>query len=149
MGFEADLPGGSHGAAPTGFASLLEGLKFAGTAKGSMVHTGLSTTDVAITFEITSGALSGNLAGYMPLELHVRLWDGTTQVAGRWNSNLTGDSDTTTRWGVVAASGITIINVAAMVINDKTIYLRLESAPSGTSYVEYMLVCGRNRTTAA
>lgn len=146
MGFAADLPGGYNGIAQTGYAVLLEGLKFATTAKGSMEHTGLSTTDVAITFELTSGALSGSLAGYTPLELHVRLWDGTTQVAGRWNSNLTGDSSTTTRWGVVSSSGWTLIHCYAMVINDKTIYLRLESAPGGTSYVEYKLVCGRNKS---
>lgn len=148
MGFEADLPGGYNSIAQTGFATLVEGLKFGGTAKGSMEHTGLSTTDVAVTFELTSGALSGNLAGYMPLEVHCRLWDGTTQVAGRWNTNLTGDSSTTSRWGVIASSGYTVIPCAALVINDKTMYLRLESAPGGTSYVEYKLVCGRNKSTA-
>lgn len=146
MGLSADLPGGYNGIVQTGYVALLEGLKFGGTAKGSMEHTGLSTTDVAVTFELTSGALSGNLTGYTPLEIHVRLWDGTTQAAGRWNTNLTGDANTTTKWGVIASDGYTVIPCYGLLVNDKTLYLRMEAAPGGTSYVEYILVCGRNKS---
>lgn len=146
---EADLPGGSNGTAQVGFAALLEGLKQNGTAKGSMELEIADANDDTITFELDSdGVPNGNLAGYVPVELHIRLWDDTTQVAGRWNSDLTGDSGTGTKWGVIAASGFTIIPCYALVANNSNIYVRFTAGASGTGRVEYVLVCARNRQSA-
>jgi hypothetical protein len=143
------LPGGHHGQIDVGYAPLLEGLEQNGTAKGSMNLTAITdTNDDAFTFELASaGVGGGNLAGYIPLELHVRLWDGTTQVAGRWNTNLTGDSNTTTTHGVITASEFAIIPCFDIFMNDKTVYIKFTATPTA-GQVEYRLVCARDRATA-
>lgn len=150
MGLEADTPGGYGGRLQVGFAALLEGLKQNDTAKGSMNFTAITDdNDDTLTFELDADGLpSGNLAGYLPVEIHIRLFDGTTQVAGRWNTNLTGGTNTTNTHGVIAASGVTVIPCYALVVNDSNIYVRFESAPSA-GQIEYMLVCGRNLDTVA
>lgn len=146
------LPGGHLGQIDVGHAVLLEGLEQNGTAKGSMNFTAIAdANDDALTFELTSaGVGGGNLAGYVPLEVHIRLWEtsgGNTQVAGRWNTNLTGDANTTTTHGIIKADEWAVIPCFAIFMNDKTIYVKFESAPTA-GQVEYRLVCARDRATA-
>ena len=143
------LPGGHHGQIDVGYAILLEGLEQNGTAKGSMALTAITdTNDDAFTFELSSaGVGSGNLAGYIPLEIHVRLWDDGTQVAGRWNTNLTGDANTTTTHGVITASEWTIIPCYALFMNDKTVYIKHTATPTA-GQAEYRLICARDSATA-
>ena len=143
------LPGGHNGQIDVGYAALLEGLEQNGTAKGSMNFTAIAdANDDTLTFELSSaGVGNGNLAGYIPLEIHMRLWDGTTQVAGRWNTNLTGDANTTTTHGVLKADEWTIIPCFAIFMNDKTVYAKFTAAPSA-GQIEYRLVVARDRATA-
>jgi len=147
---ELALPGGTHGQIDVGYAALLEGLEQNGTAKGSMNFTAISdTNDDTLTFEIASaGNANGNLAGYAPLEIHLRLWDGTTQVAGKWNTNLTGDSATSSTHGVIAASGFTVIECYDLFLQDGNLYVSFTSSPT-TGQIEYKLVVGRDRASAS
>lgn len=147
---ELGLPGGTHGQVDVAYAPLLEGLEQNGTAKGSRGLTAITDTNAdTFTFELSSaGVGSGNLAGYYPLELHVRLFDGTTQVAGKWNTNLTGDTGIGTNFSEISASGYTVIPCAALFLNDSNIYISFVSAPSA-GQLDYVIYAGRDRSTAS
>ena len=138
------LPGGPNGQFQTGYVTLLEGLEQNGTARGSNGLTAITDANAdTFTFELSAaGVGSGNLANLYPLELHIRLFDGTSQVAGKWNTNFTGDTGIGTNFGVIGATGVTVIPCAAFFLNDSNIYIAFTSAPSA-GQLDYKIICAR------
>jgi hypothetical protein len=135
------LPGNNT---PAAYATLLKGLKVNGTARATLANAGIDDTDNhEVTFELDAdGVPTGSLKGYTPLELELWLVDGTTAVAGRWNSDLQGDTSADTVYEPIGVSGV-LIDVYDIVRQDGKIFIKFDEAPTAGG-IRYRIRTGRH-----
>ena len=145
------LPGTPYGPIQTGYGTALIGLALGATptvltSAGSGVLT-LNAKTIAGTAQsakISNGAntLHSGALG-VPLELHFRFMDGTTQVAGAYATSLDGVSDLATIKHRVAATGYTVIMCTDLFVQNGTIYFGCDTDPGSDGVLDYFIVYGK------
>lgn len=130
------MPANAKGNFATGYGSAQVGLGEATTAysSGELALNGhVIASAVAVKF--VEAALLG-----VPLELHFRYMDGTTQVAGEFVTSLDGESDLSGGSRRVDASGYTIFHCYDLYRQGGTIYMGLDADPGSDGFLDYFIV---------
>jgi hypothetical protein len=142
--YPVELPGGSQGQHDVPFSTAIKGVKVGGTARASGEVTTATNTSLALTFDLDTAFASGGLAGYIPLFLHVEIYDtsAAANVIGRWNTNMQGDSSADTNYARISTTGADI-PVYDIAVQGKTVYVRTEAATGGDGVLIYWFILGR------
>lgn len=130
-------PSSYHGNSGAAMGSLMVGLQEGSTAQGSGEvdfdgHT-VAGTAVALTFN------SAALDGVEPVELHFRIMDGTTQVAGAFTTSLDGETDLSGAQRRVDASGFTKLSCYDLFKQGGTIYIAPDADPGADGTLDYFI----------
>lgn len=141
MADQVALPSGHGGMVQVGYGSSLVGLGEGSTGYGSgQLALNGHTVAAPVSVKMLAGSLGSNR---VPIELHFRYMDGTTQVAGEFATSLDGVTDLATVSRRVDASGYAVFACYDLWTQNGTIYMGCDVDPGADGFVDYFIVYGR------
>lgn len=151
MAIDRNLPSGSSGPIQTGYGNALIGLALGATStvltsagSGVLTMNGKTIAGTVQSAKISNGANTLHTGALgVPLELHFRYMDGTTQVAGAYATSLDGVSDLATIKRRVDATGYTMIMCTDLFMQNGTIYFGCDADPGADGVLDYYIVYAR------